>query len=242
MTTSSSASHVAKEPNMQFGRAFSFVFEDPDWLKKVGIAALVSLIPLVGQIFLIGWGIEVMRRVIAREAVPLPDWNDFSGHLLRGLKAAVVYLVYSLPMILFGFCMWAGMMGSTLLLAGDNSNGEAATIAVAVVASAVGCLMLIYGLLMAFLLPAGLARMATTGNLGDAFRIGEVFKLVRAAPGPYVLAILGSILAGIIGSLGSIACGIGAVFTGAYAGAITGHLYGQAYLAAREAKPATTTS
>jgi hypothetical protein len=222
---------------MQFGRAFSFAFEDPDWLKKIGIAALVSLIPLVGQIFLVGWGVEVMRRVINRDAVPLPDWTDFSGHLVRGLKATVVYLVFSLPMILFGFCLWAGMMGSTLLFAGDEANVEAASIAMIVVAVALSCLMLIYGILMAFLLPAALARMAVSGNLSDAFRIGDVFKLVRAAPGPYVLAILGSMLAGIIGSLGSIACGIGAVLTGAYAGAITGHLYGQAYLAASEAKP-----
>jgi len=227
---------------MQFGRAFSFAFEDPDWLKKIGIAALVSLIPLVGQIFLVGWGVEVMRRVINRDAVPLPDWTDFSGHLVRGLKATVVYLVYSLPMILFGFCMWAGMMGSTLLFAGDEANVEAASIAMIVVAGALGCLMLIYGILMAFLLPAALARMAVSGNLGGAFRIGDVFKLVRAAPGPYVLVILGSMLAGIIGSLGSIACGIGALLTTAYASTITGHLTGQAYLAASEAKPAAVVS
>ena len=223
---------------MQFGRAFSFAFEDKDWLKKIGIAALVSLIPLVGQIFLLGWGFEVTRRVIAREAVPLPDWSDFSGHLVRGLKVTLVYIVYVLPILILTACMQVGMIGTSMLATGQESNGEAAAIASIVVAVSLGCLMLIYALLMAFLLPAALGKMAATGNLGDAFRLGEVFKLVRAAPGVYVLAILGSILAGFVGSLGSIACGIGAVVTTAYAGTITGHLTGQAYLAASEPKPA----
>lgn len=223
---------------MQFGRAFSFAFEDPEWLKKIGIAALVSLIPLVGQIFLIGWGFEVTRRVIARDPHLLPDWSDFGGHLVRGLKVALVYLVYSLPVLILVGCLQGGMIGSSMLVAGQESNGDAAAIASIVVASALGCLMLIYGILMAFLLPAALGKMAATGNLGDAFRLGEVFALVRAAPGPYVLAILGGILAGIIGSLGSIACAIGVILTTAYSSVITGHLCGQAYLAASEAKPA----
>jgi len=223
---------------MQFGRAFSFAFEDQEWLKKIGIAALVSLIPLVGQVFLIGWGFEVTRRVIARDPHPLPDWSDFGGHLVRGLKVALVYLVYSLPVLVLAGCLQVGMIGATTLIAGQDSNGDAASIAIIVVASALGCLMLIYSILMAFLLPAALGKLAATGNLGDAFRLGEVFALVRAAPGPYVLAILGSILAGIIGGLGSIACGIGAIVTAAYSGVVVGHLTGQAYLAASEAKPA----
>jgi uncharacterized membrane protein len=40
---------------MDFGRAFSFVFEDPDWLKKVAIAGLVMLIPVIGQLVVLGW-------------------------------------------------------------------------------------------------------------------------------------------------------------------------------------------
>ncbi len=40
---------------MEFGKAFTYVFEDKDWLKKIGIAALVSLIPLIGQLIVMGW-------------------------------------------------------------------------------------------------------------------------------------------------------------------------------------------
>jgi hypothetical protein len=48
---------------MEFGRAFSYAFEDSEWIKKVGIAALVFLIPLLGLIILMGWSLEIIRRV-----------------------------------------------------------------------------------------------------------------------------------------------------------------------------------
>ncbi len=48
---------------MDFGKAFTFAFEDPDWLKKILINGLIGLIPLVGQIYLMGWGLEVARRI-----------------------------------------------------------------------------------------------------------------------------------------------------------------------------------
>ena len=53
---------------MEFSRAFSYVFEDSDWFKKIALAALVSLIPIIGQIFLIGWALEITSRVIKKRS------------------------------------------------------------------------------------------------------------------------------------------------------------------------------
>jgi hypothetical protein len=49
----------------------------------------------------------------------------------------------------------------------------------------------------------------------------------------YLLILVGSIAAGFISSLGSIACVIGIFLTVPYGMAIMGHLYGQGYLEAR---------
>ena len=81
---------------MNFGRPFSFAFEDPDWLKKIALAALVTLIPVVGQFFIMGWGLEITRRVIKGEPTLLPDL-DFGKNLGTGFKAWVISLVYSIP-------------------------------------------------------------------------------------------------------------------------------------------------
>ena len=85
---------------------------------------------------------------------------------------------------------------------------------------------LIYGLLLAFMLPAALGRFLDTGELGAAFKVKEVFALVKAAPVPFLIAIAGSMIAGFIAPIGGIAFGIGAIFTTAYAMAIIGHFYG----------------
>ena len=97
-----------------------------------------------------------------------------------------------------------------------------------------GGLSLIYGIIMAFLLPAALGRLAATGIMGSAFKFGEVFGMVRKAIVPYLIVLLGIFVAGIIAPLGLIACIIGVYLTMTYYYAISGHLYGQAY---RQAVP-----
>ena len=59
---------------MQFGKPFSFVFEDPDWLKKLAILALLGfaqLIPVLGSLFMAavfsGVMIDIMRKVINKQ-------------------------------------------------------------------------------------------------------------------------------------------------------------------------------
>ena len=89
-----------------------------------------------------------------------------------------------------------------------------------------------YGLALAFLIPAAFGKLADTGKMGDSFRLGDLFKLIRAAPVPFILVILGSLISGFIASLGAIACIIGVFVTTAYSVAINSHLIGQAYLVA----------
>jgi hypothetical protein len=66
--------------------------------------------------------------------------------------------------------------------------------------------------------------------MGAALRFSDIIGLVRASPGSSLIVLLGTILTGFIAQLGVIACAIGVVVTMAYAMAVNGHLYGQAYL------------
>jgi len=209
---------------MNFGKAFSFVFDDPDWVKKILILGLISLIPIVGQFVLIGWSLDVTRRIIQQNSQPLPDL-DFGRQLIDGLKAFVVGLVYSIPIIIF-------VIPITIVsaIAGDpNMDPNAYGAMVSIVSLCCGGLIFLYSVLMAFFLPAAFGNLVARDTLGAAFNFSEIMGLVRAAPGAYLLVLLGVIISGFIGGLGSIACGIGVIFTLTYAQAINGHLYGQAY-------------
>jgi hypothetical protein len=208
---------------MDFGLAFSFVFKDPDWFKKIALAALCSLIPVIGQIFLAGWMLDTMKRVIDNHPVPLPDL-DLGGQIILGLKAIVVGLVYSLPLILVSM-----VFGGMTSLFASNANGNFDGIFVTLISICFAFFAGIYGILEAFVLTAAYGKMVERGSIADGLKIGEAFKVVRAAPGAFLIALLGGIVAGIIAPLGTIACGIGVLLTTTYSMAIMGHFYGQAY-------------
>ncbi|WP_299030036.1 DUF4013 domain-containing protein [uncultured Thermanaerothrix sp.] len=210
---------------MDFGMAFGFVFQDKDWLRKVLIVALVSLIPIIGQLVVLGWGLNVTRRVMARDPQPLPDL-DFGNDLARGFQAFVIGLVYALPIILISGIF--GLLGS--LLGIDSGNTSDAVGAIYLLFSlCFGLFSLVYGVFLALALPAAYANFLAKGSLGAGLNFGEVFRLVRAAPGAYLLVLVGSFIVGLIAPLGVILCFVGVLLTYAYGMAVMGHLYGQAY-------------
>lgn len=85
---------------MNFAKAFSFVFEDPDWAKKILIGGLITLIPVVGSLLVLGYMVSVGRNVIRGNPRPLPDWSDFGQMLIDGLYALIIYFVYTLPILI----------------------------------------------------------------------------------------------------------------------------------------------
>jgi len=207
---------------MEFGKAFTYIFDDDDWVMKTIIAALVSLIPIIGQITVMGWGLEVTRRVIRNDPNPLPDWSDFGGHIVRGIIAWLIGFVYALPLIILYAC-------PIIIIAMAENDDTLMTLGWV----CFSCLTLLYVVLLMFVLPAAMGNYAAKDELGAAFRFGEVFGLVRAAPGAYLLTILGALIAGFIAPLGLILCFIGVLWTQVYAILINSHLWGQAYNQAR---------
>jgi hypothetical protein len=122
---------------MDFGLSFSFPFQDDDWIKKFVLTVVISFIPVIGQLALLGWMVELTRRVIRGDATPLPDWADFGGILLLGLKMFVIGFVYSLPLILLALPMG---------VAGAFVESDAALSIYAFVMMGFSCFAVIYGL------------------------------------------------------------------------------------------------
>jgi hypothetical protein len=215
---------------MDFSLAFSFPFKDQQWFKKLVVPGLVGLIPIVGQFFLVGYGLNVARRVIENDPESLPEL-DFGGDLKRGFMSFVIGLGYSLPLIvlalIFGIIMVA--IGG---LAGDDNSAFAGILGV-VSGAGFGVISLVYGVVIAFFTSVALGNYLAKGEeLGAAFRIKEIWVLLKKAFVPYLLVILGGFIANLVGSLGSIICVVGLLLTMPYAMAVYGHLIGQAYLQA----------
>ncbi|MFQ5987319.1 MAG: DUF4013 domain-containing protein [Dehalococcoidia bacterium] len=212
---------------MDIGKAFSYVFDDEDWFTKVLIGGLLGLIPIIGTLLNCGYMVELIKNVIDEVPSPLPKWDDWGGKLVKGLVLFVIGLVYFLPLILVWICFGGGVA-----MIGTQWRELADTLG-AIVGVCLGGLGLLYSLVVYVILPAAIARYADTKEVNAALRFGEVVDLVKANFGAYLIVLLLTLVAGIIGSLGTIACFIGALFTMFYAMLIVGHLYGQAYRLSR---------
>ncbi|MBE0687992.1 MAG: DUF4013 domain-containing protein, partial [Anaerolineaceae bacterium] len=183
---------------MKFADAFTFVFQDPDWFKKIIIPGLVGLlIPIIGQIVLLGWALKVTLNVIRNNPSPLPEM-EFGADLSRGFKAWVVGLVYSIPMLIFYLPILI------LSVVASESGEQSMAVVVAIAGICFGFLMLLYGIIMGLMLPAAYAKVAVEDSIGAGLAFGEIFKMVKNNLVPYLLVLVGTLAASFIASLGSI--------------------------------------
>jgi hypothetical protein len=96
---------------MSLGGAFNAILQDRDWTTKFLITTIIVfftgilsplLIGLIGGVLLVGYQVEIARRVRANAPTPLPRWDDYEAFLAQGLPAAIAYLIYLLPIIAVG--------------------------------------------------------------------------------------------------------------------------------------------
>jgi hypothetical protein len=215
---------------MDFGLAFSYVFKDKDWLKKIAILSLVGLIPIIGQMIIFGMGMQIARRVMNQDPNPLPDL-DFAGDLTRGFLSSVISFVYTLPVTLI--VIFFSILDAAFSFSSSNQGGNAGYI---ILTLCLSLFAVVYAIFIAMVTPAALTRYLENESLGAAFDFGAVFKMVQLNLGAYFIVLLGTIVAWLISGLGLIACIIGVMLTYTYAIAVIGHFYGQAHLEATSSK------
>lgn len=239
---------------MDVGKAIRFVFEDEQWVSKLLLGAVISLIPVFGGIALLGYAIAVMRNVRAGHARPLPRWDDLGRYFTDGLMFGVATLVYALPFLVL-LCPIA-LVWLLPAAGGDQQDVTTALTSVAgIVSAGVGCLALLYSILLWLLTPVLQIRYAETGELGACLRFGEVFRFLFSHIGSIVIAqlliwvagmVVTSVLGGVIGVLSIIPiCGwiLGAVLglvmlpVGVWLVVFSGHLYAQVGRQAASAYP-----
>ena len=234
---------------MDIGKAFTFVFEDEDWITKVliGIGIVVGglvlswlIIPaILAALLLSGYSLEITRRVIRGDDEVLPAWDNWGQLIVDGLQVAVIGIVYALPIFVLGLCVNGPIQAG----AAKRSPGSGYSFLQSVsmfVGMAVGCFDLLWAIVMTLVVPAAIGRFAAEGELASAFRFGEIIALVRDNLATYVITAVMVWATGIMAAFGLVFCLIGVFFTAVYAELVTGHLYGQAYVEAKGPKPQLT--
>jgi hypothetical protein len=212
---------------MDFGKAFTFVYEDEDWIKKLLIGILLSFVPVFGQFAVSGYMLAIIRNVKTNAPRPLPEWSNVVDYFVEGLKLTVVGLVYSLPALLLSCpIVLVGVLPAlTPMFQDPESAALALTGTSTIMILTCSCPVTLYSLFLTIIAPAMAIRLAETGEIAACLRVKEIVRLSFANIGPIILSLL--IVSAAISVISTVTLGLLAIPAAAWINFSFGHMCGQ---------------
>ncbi len=214
---------------MDIGKAFTYVFEDPNWIMKVLIGGIVLLIPIV-DFAVYGYMLTTLKNVADGQPNPLPEWSDFGAHFMKGLYAVVGILVYFLPAIIVYCCAFALTFGATAVAgsAGGQDAGNTIGGILGIVTLCLQCLVGLYAIVAGLTLYAPLTRFAMSANqLSIFWDFRGNLAFIQRNLTNYIIALLVALVASFVAEFGLILCIVGVLFTLFWAQLVSAFLFGQ---------------
>jgi hypothetical protein len=225
---------------MDIGKAFTYVFDDPEWPSKVGLGVLISMTPVVN---FMGYGYEVqLARNVARGAArPLPAWNQLEILLVDAVWLGLAQLIYILPVLGLGGCGALALVPIFAAAVQGQTDAQVGRGLAVFGLAGMGLFASIMALsfVMGLALPAVTVQYVRRGQFGACFRFGEMWSLVRDNLKAYVLLWLGvwvaqlglSFAVGALGMMASFIPCFGTMITLILLGGLLlGHLLVQGHL------------
>lgn len=225
---------------MDYGKALTFITEDPRWQQKIAtgigvilVSALLSvvLIGVVGFLIAMGYCVRLLQNVRDGQTYPLPEWDQWGEDLTRGFKLFVVSLVWALPIIIFTIPTGIGAAIS------DNSRSSDPGQFVGSILTICGsCLSMLYGLFLALVMPGYSIAFARDEQINSGLRFRDIWGWTQDHLGDVLMVaiiyLVASIAFGLLGAIvGALLCIVGLVVTIPLAALVTYlfqyHLYGQ---------------
>ncbi len=157
---------------LDFFSPFTFLFRDKDWLKKFAFASLLTY-TLIGAAPVMGWTVEIVRRVGSGNISELPDWEDWKPYWKLGAQFVSINVLWLLPLVLAVIVLYLP------LLFVNRLSGETLLIVWGGTLLCVLIFLLIYSIIYGLFFPAMLVTLAGTGLTwasADPFRL---WKIVR---------------------------------------------------------------
>ncbi len=221
---------------MDVNKSFRYVMDDKQWLSKLLIGVLMSILAflIVPALILQGYLVKVIRHVMGGNWDSLPEWYDWGKLLKDGFFVTVAQFIYTLPFIILMFLGMAATGGVASL----SDGSDVAALATTGGGLILFCLIILFAVAFLFLTPAILIQYAIKDEFPACFRLGEVADIIRNHMADILIAFLVTVVAGIVLSLlfgilaiipclGWIAAALIGLAVGPYITFVTGHLYGQ---------------
>ncbi|HEX8992102.1 MAG TPA: DUF4013 domain-containing protein [Anaerolineales bacterium] len=235
---------------MQIEKAFRYQFEDAQWITKLGLGALISLVPIL-NLMVVGYMVGIIRNMATHADQPLPDWDDLGDKFRDGLILAAAGLVYLAPILIL-VCLPLGVLAASGAISQSSGLHQLSQTLGAVGAVALACVTVVvalYSLVLSIIRPLIMVIFSHDGTFASCFRFREITHILDLRTGPFLATWLAAILASlviglIVGSLnlvlgwipclGLIVGVILALGTAVYLMTVDAHLFGQFRVTALE--------
>lgn len=209
-----------------------------DAVKTLLIGSILTLasVLLLPTVLVVGYVLRVLRGTDETDAPVFDDWEEL---LVDGLKGTAVTLAYFAVPILAGLVVAIGLLvavSTFTVTSGSGAVPPRSAVAggglVLFGLTLVGLLAVVWSLAASYVLPAGLTRLATTGELGSAFAFRDLWTTVTTGSyaTAWLLALAVSVGAGLVTGVVSLVPAVGAVasaFVLFYATVVAARLYGE---------------
>jgi hypothetical protein len=211
---------------MDYKSGFTFIFADPNWFKKMFIAALVLLLSIliVPCLALVGYIVKSIRNAAEGMEHPLPEWTGWGELISTGFRMVLASLVYAIPffiVILFVFSLAA----MTPVFIDDNL--EFIQIASIIFSAIAQLIVFIFNVIAYAFAPAIIMQFARTNSIRETIKPKNVISIIKMNTTDYVVICLLGVALQTMASFGIVAFLVGVFFTIVYAELVKAYLFGQ---------------
>jgi hypothetical protein len=206
---------------MNIERSIVFIFNDKQWLKKLLLGGVFSLLffTVFFAFVVTGYVMRVFCNELEGRDTALPDWDDLGGLFNEGLLPVMIGILYFTPLIVI----------SAIEQIIHAASGLAFGALVAFQAIDAVLLILIF-----IFLPLGMVRYVVKRSMRSAFELAQIVDFIRRNAGTYLTAwAVATFLFGLIGAVGLVGLGVGVLVTGFASTLMSAHLYAAAYRASK---------
>lgn len=196
------------------GDCLAWPVQDPAWWRKSLLIGLLSLVPVLGQVNLVGWMLACLDRLRRSE----PGLAPAGLYLRRGLRLVVVMFVYTLVSLSLAAAALAGAILISVAAARPGASPFLAPLA-----------LMLYVLFYSVVVIANLALSGFTppivlatdrGGIGAGLDVGSILRSAGRNPSTTLLCGLMALLAGFMATLGLLVCIAGVVLSLGYGYAV----------------------
>ncbi len=170
-----------------------FPFRGPEWEDRFLIGSVLCLaglaVPVLPVLFIYGYALEIMRRVMKGEEPGLPPWQEWGRLFIDGLRALAVAFVYLLPgtVVYFGGIGFYSLATLTMVFRNQEPPFGLFLLVVAVLFLGLLAGSILY-LLGGIPLPAAVAQFVAEDRLAAAFHVRRWWTVLRRRGWEYLAA------------------------------------------------------